>query len=636
MLSLTKFLIFFLLIVNSSASEPIESLCSDILMEESKCVINQPDLNLSNTFSINTFRKWEWLKNRAKRKSKLLQAEIDNNKGMLRFLRDDFVDESESTLWYENEFKAIKRDFETLGTITSEIQRVSNRLNMCFKVCSPAMQVENEEHLRKLQKLKMILLSKRPILAGPQIEEIIAEKNINDERLKSSLVNAYSDYLSFSKDEISALRDEFGKEDSQYNFAKESRDKLRPARLKEFFHMLEGETHLNKKRSELLSGIDWRDTIENEEDPDLACYFYNKNKEYKKSENIKDLSVEAAMFVAPFVVGPAFRLGVWGLKGAKILKWGMREDLYMNITKATTGLSSSAFFLKDTVSISKRRKECEKKYSEFLQSSKKVNYQKYIECNEDLSFDTLVLAAESSLVGFSSLKSISKAIRINKGFREESTLFHVKDMDELAFYIENKKIETQEFGDAGFKLSLDKGDYYVLNLNGPKSEVSTLSGNYWQFVSKTYKKRLNLSDAEVESFIKSSKEMEDRTTLLLSTKKGEVNTFRGGLAFVDSKDLSEPLPFEKATGISVDRPEGKKIGEVVRLTVDDKIGGRKLSDELTNQLTLYLKSQNKLDKAYIYTSKSHFRLYKRTLKKVGIKYKLINDLDRDVILEIEP
>ncbi|PIK15200.1 hypothetical protein [Halobacteriovorax sp. JY17] len=633
-----KYILIFIQLLSGKAlwANPIEDLCTAKTSINNECTPSEIREGSTNALNFDSFKKWSWIQEKAKQKKTFLEAEIDNNKGMLRFLRDDYVDSKESREWYAQQYKEIRNDFQNLKDISKEIEIVSNKLNMCFKVCTPSMRVDNEEHLRKLQRLKLILLSKRPILAGPIIEEAVLSDNSDEEKIKKAFVETYSDYLTTAKNKIFELNQRFGKSERDYNFALNSRDELKDIRLNKFVELLSGKNLLDKHSSEILSEVDWRGEIKDSRDSEMLCSLYQENKDFVATENLKEISLEVAMVAAPFLVGPAFRLGVWGLKGAKLLKWGMREELYASVSKATAGISSSAFFLKDAINIPEKRKECEENLNRFISSKDKVQYQKYIECNQELSSDILFLTAETSLAGFSSLKNIMNSLKLSKGFKDGETLFHVKDLDELSYYVGNKKIDNANYGEAGFKLSSKKGDYYVLNLNGPKSEVSDISSNYWNFVSDTYRKRLNLTEAEVSDFIKSSKEMENRTTLLVSTEKNSRNSLRGGLAFVDSSNSKELLPFEKATGIKIERTKGKKIGEIVRFTVDEKKGDRELSDELVSQLFSYFKTQDKLDSVYIYTSKSHYRLYQRLLKKKGIKYELTHDLERDVVLEVNP
>ncbi|AYF45192.1 hypothetical protein BALOs_2194 [Halobacteriovorax sp. BALOs_7] len=630
-------IIIFIALVASivTRAESIEELCNSLRLEDPSCsTLEIPKSILPKEISENSLRRWHWIIEKVEEKKDLLQAEIDNNKGMLRFLRNDFVEEDESRQWYINEFKDIESDYLKLKEITKQIEIVSDKLNICFRVCSPKMRIENEEHLKKLQKLKILLLSKRPILAGPEIENIIKSKDEGD--LKSALVKTYSDYLSGAQDQIREINTRFSPEQRQYDFAinEEVNEELQKERIKVLFDIINGNDVVDDTTSSILSTLDWRKEVMKE--PSLACSLYERNKSYLTDQKIKELGLEIGMFVAPFVAGPAFRLSVWGLRGLGLAKWGMREEIYASITKATTGLSSATFFAKDLVAIPKKKEQCESLLNNFIKSKQHTYYQKYTECSEELSQEILLTSVSTALSGLSSLGPIKQAFELSKKYDPNSRLFHVKTMDELSFYLRKKPIDNEVFGDAGYKLSIEKGDYYVLNLNSSNKEVRTMSSNYWNFVSDTYQRRLNLSENEVKDFIQSSRQMEDRTTLIISTEKGAADSMRGGLAFVTSSKADELMPFEKATGVKVDRRPGRKVAEAVRFTVDDKKGDRKLSEELLSQLITSMDADDSLDGIYIFTSKAHERLYERILKKRGINFNRVKDLDRDVVLEIRP
>lgn len=617
------------------AVDSIEELCHSIKLEQVSCSRNQDTIEtLPNELNQKSLARWQWIINKANQKKTLLQAEIDNNKGMLRYLRSDFVDSGESRKWYEDEFEGLQNDFNELKAISKEIDIASKKLNMCFRVCTPAMRVENEEHLKKLQTLKIILLSKRPILAGPQIEKIVTEDNVKLSNFKDALAETYSIYLSRAQEEVSHLNERYLPEQRQYRFAmdKSRSNEINEKRLETFFDAINGNDSIDSTTSDLLSSVDWRQEVLSE--PEVACSLYQDNKEYLHSKMIKEIGIEVGMFAAPFVVGPAFRLGIWGLRGVGLAKWGMREELYANITKASAGISSAAFFTNDVISIPKLKRECEENLNDFIRTKKQINYQKYIECEQSLSSEVLLVTAQASLAGFSSLAPIKSALNLSKKFEANSRFMNVKSLDELDFYLGKKAIDNKDFGATGYKLSLEKGDYYVLNLNGDKKDIGHISNDYWNFVADTYRQRLSLTDDQIDGFIKSSRAMEDRTTLIVSTEKGNTKSMRGGLAVVSSREEAELMPFEKATGIKVKRTPGMKVAEAVRFTVDEKKGDRKLSEELLGQLITSMNADKKLESVYIYTSKKHERLYGRILKKHGIEFKHIADHDEDVILQI--
>ncbi len=633
MISLGRLLFLLLLFLKVHASDSIENRCAYLIKNES-------DLSCIEAKSISTpllkssaLSEWSWIIEKANEKKAFLQAEIDNNKGMLRFLRSGFVEAHESRQWYEEQFNNIQEDFEQLRIVAKELETTSNKLNQCFRVCTPKMRVDLEEKLQQLQKLKLLLLSKRPVLAGPDIEGIILTDSYNQKVFKQSLVNTYSDYLSAAQDKVSEIKARFIQEESDFNYSNNSRtNELRESRLKNFLEALGSGIKIDDVTNELLNEIDWSSEVSNPETGKLACHLYQKNKDYIESEEIKDIAIEAGFIVVPLVTGPAFRLGVWGLRSAGIAKWGMRKELFSKITQSSASLSAKAYYAKEAIELPLKSKECEALLDNFILSKEQGYYQKYIECGQEYRDDILLFAAESAWVGFSSIGSVVKSVSTAKKATLKDPITSVKDLEELNFCLSSKCLNN---GGHGYKVQLDKGDYYAINLKNSDKKAAKLSDDYWNFVADTYRKRLNLSDEEISNFIKSSKAMEDRTVLLVSTQKNKPQNIRGGLALVSSKSTKEAMPFEKATGVVVERKKGRRVAEAVRFSVDENLGDRKLSEELLKQLVSSIKADKDLDSVYVYTSKKHERLYGIILKKMGLKFEKIKDLDRDVVLELK-
>lgn len=161
--------------------------------------------------------------------------------------------------------------------------------------------------------------------------------------------------------------------------------------------------------------------------------------------------------------------------------------------------------------------------------------------------------------------------------------------------------------------------------------LENVSEKYWEFVGGVYQKRLNLSEAEIKAFIESSKQMESRTHLVMMTRGPPKSLqFEGGVGMVHSKKAQDLMPFEKATGITVPRDQGK-VAEIVRLaSVSDD--NPNLMKDVLNQLATVVKNDGEIKKLYVYTSRIHARLYRR----LGIPAKEVSRYkERDVILEID-
>jgi hypothetical protein len=195
----------------------------------------------------------------------------------------------------------------------------------------------------------------------------------------------------------------------------------------------------------------------------------------------------------------------------------------------------------------------------------------------------------------------------------------------------------------------EKGVYQFADLRNNVSpnvdykDMESMADEYWDYVGDIYKKDLNLTSTEVDSFIESSKEMSDRTLLIVNTKalREENRVFNGGVASVFSTKGSDKMPFEKATGLEISRgPPATKVAEIVRFTAQDK-DNKGLSREMLNMLALSFARDKSLNKIYVFTSKKHMILYRR----LRIPHRLLDESDfrvtgsntwdqeRDVIME---
>ena len=182
-----------------------------------------------------------------------------------------------------------------------------------------------------------------------------------------------------------------------------------------------------------------------------------------------------------------------------------------------------------------------------------------------------------------------------------------------------------------------RGELWMMNLARLPGEdaprvASELTQNYWTHVAGVYKKRLNLTDDEVDSFIESSRAMQDRTLLLVNRKVAEDGEeIIGGVAAVSSRSSSELLPLEKALDIQLPRNEGDNIIEIVRLTADSI--RPEMARELIHEISKAAQKTSNPSRAFIYTSRVHARLYKR----LGFPMNKVMDANdgRDVVMEVD-
>jgi hypothetical protein len=313
-------------------------------------------------------------------------------------------------------------------------------------------------------------------------------------------------------------------------------------------------------------------------------------------------------------------------------------------SKALIGALSSQAASVSTgmILINQVERECKRKASSMVTKASVKKQKEIDQCYEDLSDEYLFLA-------------VSEAISLGRGIRSGLRLAFPKAAklaDKPSYLTAKGQLSpfqlTRQLRNEGLKkLGNDKsafvfksgvkeytGLYDLEKASKLGADHAPLTTKYWDYVADIYSKRLKLSDAEVKGFLKSSREMEDRTLLVLKSKAHPANgppELTGGAGVVKSREVGELLPLEKATGFKVPREKGDKIYEVVRLVSTDADNPDHMK-EILGQVLAVLKKDEGAKKIYVFTSKIHQRLY----RKLGIPFKVIDKPNsRDVIMEFD-
>lgn len=634
---ISKLIWVLILFSNFSYAQNLLSLCEEkITQNNSNCLSVTSSLPIAlDKNGLEVYSKWAWLKEKLDESTAMLDAEIKSNKDMLYYYRSDFVDEKNSRAWFEEKFTQDKNDYLDLRLVMAQIGKMIFQLNNC-QYCSAYSRVEKEKELERLNALKLSLLSKNPFLASAEFEEnIVNNQVLDDKSFKETMAKGYSSYLTNLDTQRQAANNYLEKKNSQYEFLMSSRPTVQVARQEYFMTLLNDKDFVeNDYISNFLLSLNWDREIEDPVFGKVACEFLKENHSYQKNKKVKDISFDVTMFVAPFVLSPIARLGVWGLRGAGIVKWGIRGNQAQKIVAASQGAISSFYFLDSISDIHEKREVCNNKLSNFIKDKNDNDYKEAKKCHDEVD-DILTMAIiESSVVGFQTIAGVKGVLNFVKNYDHKNKLLNVKNIDELNLHLSKDKFSGTNIDESGFVYKSAKdGDFYALNLaHTPKAQdLKFLGGDYWNFVSDIYSKRLNLSKEEISNFITSSKEMAPRTSLIVNTASNSKDKFKGGVALVTSKSSAEKMPFEKATGFEVQREKGKRVAEIVRLTVDEKTADRTLVDKLIESVLATVKGEKDIDKIYVYTSKIHARLY----RKFGIPLKEVHKSHRDVILEID-
>lgn len=634
-----KSFIFLLFFFQNSYANEILKKCNEGKKDfNGSCIKNLPTLPLpTDKGGLEVFAKWAWLKQKLEESTSILDAQINSDKDLLRFYRDDFVEKDFSRQWYDEHFAQTKKDYFDLRFVISQINILVFQVNSCYKYCSAYTRVEKEKELERLNALKLVLLARNPILASKEIEDSIMENDLlqDDKKFKKILASSYSQYLSNLDQQRSSANRFLDKENDQYEFLVNSRPATQASRQEYFMDLLKDRNFVDSDFiSNFLSDLDWSSEIDDPVFGSVACNFYEKNDSYQTKKLIKDIGSEVAMFIAPFAMGPVSRLGIWGLRGAGLVKWGIRGAEAQRIVQSSTAALSGFYFLDNALSINELRKECNEHLTSFIKERQKSEYETYVRCHNDIDDKLTMAVVESSVMGFESIKNIKGTLNFFRNYDRKNNILKVKNIDELNHFLSKNPLNGDKFDESGFVFkSPEEGNFYALNLSHSKKspDLKFLGDDYWNFVSEVYSRRLKLESNEIKDFIKSSKEMAYRTTLMVNTDAKVAGKFKGGVAFVTSTSHSQKMPLEKALDFEVKREKGKRVAEIVRLTVDEKLGANALADKFVAQLISTIKGEKDISKVYVFTSKVHARLY----RKFGVPLKEIHKTDRDVVLEID-
>ncbi len=543
----------------------------------------------------------------------MLQEEIDAEKNLFRFMRGLKNDPSSDELKELYEKRVL--EFEQLARIVEQENSTSGKLQVCYQVgCSASRKIELEDQVKHLTKLKLLYFSFHPELAQNGVNELFQEKSppYQDDDIRHALMESSSEYLKtrleiIGQTNLYRAKALLGSDSNPFHFY--------PAVGEALYQTIEKLPHLDD--DSLMAS---------------ACLLKKEREDYYGVQKIKEIAVETTLFIAPFLFPPLnmLKLGrigylsTFGLRGRKLQ--AVTEGV---LTKSveTAGFGYLLF---------EGHRRCDQKKIQKTLNPNSENIRDYNDCREEveeLQFQTLLIAGMNiipleklSLIAPEKLKGI-----FNKDF---PTLEKQSTSLEGATFVA-KTLEKRP--SATFKTQAN--DYLtVVDLGSAKAsrvqKYKDLSGGYWNFVGETYKKRLNLSDEEIEGFLKSSRDFEERTMLIVRTKDHPTRgdpSFNGGMGIVFSKDEDALLPLEKATGIRLPRNEGEEAIEVVRLVIDDPSNTNAMK-ELLEQMGPLLKEKKKASSFYVYTSKIHERLY----RKLGIPYEVIErPSKRDVVMKFD-
>lgn len=548
-----------------------------------------------------------------------------------RLLNNKKFDNKEVEKEARAEIEKTKKDFLALNDVLKHSRGLEVKLQSCYAGnCTSKTRIEFEEQMAALQKLKALLLIKRPILTSKYFEDFFEShlRFITTEDEKEITNSAFEDTLFLAaKSTASALVE---KVDRYNSFIEASEVNTNP----ELFSVLDTDFNKNtlKKYPDIID--DFLDRYEmippQVEMKPFLCQLYKDRKSKRQHDEFLKMGADAALFIAPLMLGPWGRAGILGLEGAlgkKLLQWGLQAKTVEKtawVAQAVTAVSLNSVQYLD---LQKLDKKCRSIEVNFYSKPSGKDLTSLNSCREDYH-DALIFNSAGALLSFA--PGISPAIlALHKKRYAVSLVSQNAKVANIGEELKNNALKRNEWA-REFK-TMDQGSFTYMDLsklnqvNDPK--LLTLPSNYWKYVGEVYSERLNLTPDEIKGFIKSSEAFTDRTKLIVNTKAGVANAesgFQGGVGVVVSDSASNLLPVEKSIGTNMPRKSGQKVAEIVRLVVS-------LSKSLINQASAVILQDPSITTVYIYTSKLHARLY----RKLGVRPTNISPQgERDIVITL--
>lgn len=480
-------------------------------------------------------------------------------------------------------------------SVQSEIAFSKARLEMCYRgYCSPGKRVELEDENKKLIRLRSEMLVLAPWWVSEEFAEL-SEVNtpVSDQKLKKVLISSMTNFFRQS----SALTAQANAVHIHSQATLQGIEgSIIPSQLINILSLrYPAGLDVILQRALVHGPIAHRPAL---------CAIARQKHNFDQARDHLKTGLEVGLITSSLLVGPESLL-VMGLMKSGSQKGAMAwfKNLMGKTPKSSTLIPEAALAGAMLLEHQEKSLECDRiaALSQLFLSTEEQLQQ----CIEARSADQINLL----------LASLSPAMRL--------TLTRVSQFVPTTT---PRAITFSTRADNSVVSIMDLARKKELNSQG----LGQLSDDYWDFVGDVYRKRLNLSEKEIKSFVESSRAFEPRTKLVMMTRgpPGQ-SPIDGGVAIVESKKTTDLLPLEKATGIKLSRQNGK-ISEIVRLTSVSESNPHVMQD-LLKEIAQLTQADPELKKIYIYTSKIHARLYKR----LGVPAKQVGEpIDRDVIIEV--
>lgn len=514
---------------------------------------------------------------------------------------------------YNEIYKSLQDDLAKIQEIHDEIKSTQEKIKSCLALkCSRSWSLELEDTEKLLTKYYNELLISSPLWLSQELEPYLNDPDSMTPRelLISNMANGFKKDSEIKSNLFRlkrALSEDF------------INDSNREHSLHSTSYALIHDETIDLVLTNSLNNLDSKPV----EKQMVICKYIEENSLNKKvistAKQGADLTF-SLLSLSPLLGTPSKARSITSSllsKSANIGRTGIVASLFHQYenSKLSCEIQSSQF--KNEITLDK--------YNSWKACHKKTNDLKFA-----LALNALPLQTSTRIL--KNMGTIAQGLRPYLNSATSQKVFQTYSTKQTLDIIKQGKSKFAKGKQSFITIEENKNTITLLNMQKMSPQLSKkanqISDDYLDVVGEVYNTKLKiLSKEQVSGFIETSKQFRNRTQLIvLSHGSPKKDTIFGGVASVKKSTPQELLPLEKATGFRVPHRPGENSIEIVRLT--SKEANHDNMRTLLTQIAQINTADEKLKNVYMFTSKVHYRLYKR----LGINGEIIHQPNKKEVV----
>lgn len=474
-----------------------------------------------------------------------IQAQIDQWGDFTRWLKGDPLKGSADGL--DQRWSDLQEEARALLEIHNQLNINKRRLDVCYRAqCSPMRRLELEDERDLLNKIKIKMTALSPWWLSEEFLEQTEKVNpteISEQQLKKIFISSMTNFFQQSFD----LRSQVGSIKAHVQLTMAGQE---PASVLV--------TTLGTRYNEAFDLILKRRLLHKTEHLNPLCDMAKTKEKFDKARNYATGTFKGGLLISSLLVGPQSLLLTSAAKSLASRGLFTRVANFFSSGPRTLAYGADAVLTAGIIS---------DRLDKAQQCQRILALNQLGDENEDSWQQCLREKEQASLV----------AMLATVGTTSTFALPLVRSL--LRARATPPAITSKAASEGNTLTTLDLTRQREI----ASSELSNLSGEYWNFVGNVYRDRLNLTAEEIAGFVASSKAFENRTKLVVMTRgPPSTNSFQGGVAMVESTKASDLLPLEKATGINRLGIPSKQVGNPIERDVVLEIDAADFARALLN------------------------------------------------------